>query len=78
MITTMIAIFVIGYILIALEHTLEINKATFALMMCSLLWTVFAASGMCADVTTAIIHQLGDTCEILMFLLGAIHCGADR
>ena len=32
MITTMIAIFVIGYILIALEHTLEINKATFALM----------------------------------------------
>ena len=40
MITTMIAIFVIGYILIALEHTLEINKATFALMRCTLLCTV--------------------------------------
>ena len=72
MITAMIAIFVIGYILIALEHKLEINKATFALMMCSVLWTLYAASGMCADVSTAIIHQLGDTCEILMFLIGAM------
>ena len=36
MITAMITIFVIGYLLIALEHTLKVNKSTFALVMCDM------------------------------------------
>ena len=37
----MIVIFVLGYLLIASEHVLRINKATFALLMCGLLWAVY-------------------------------------
>ena len=37
MITAMIALFVVGYIGIASEHVLHINKATFALIMCGIL-----------------------------------------
>lgn len=68
----MIIIFTIGYILIALEHKLEINKATFALLMSGVLWTVFAATGVCPDVVPAIGRHLGETCEILVFLIGAM------
>lgn len=68
----MIIIFIVGYILIALEHTLHINKATFALLMCGILWTIFAMSGIVADTGNAIIEQLGDTSEILVFLIGAM------
>ncbi len=45
MITTMIVLFVIGYIGIASEHVLHINKATFALIMCGVLWAVYAMCG---------------------------------
>lgn len=72
MITSMILIFTIGYILIALEHKLEINKATFALLMSGVLWTVFTMSGVCPNVGEALGHQLGETCEILVFLIGAM------
>lgn len=68
----MILIFSIGYILIALEHKLEINKATFALLMSGVLWTVFTLSGVCPNVGAALGYHLGDTCEILVFLIGAM------
>lgn len=42
MITFMISLFVAGYVLIALEHVIGINKATFALLMAGLLWAVYA------------------------------------
>ena len=45
MITLMIVLFVAGYLMIALEHVININKATFALMMCGLLWAVYAMGG---------------------------------
>ena len=72
MITAMIALFVLGYLGIALEHVLKINKATFALLLCVLLWTIYALVGhdpnLASDLTTA----LGDTCEIVVFLIGAM------
>lgn len=37
----MIVLFLIGYVCIALEHKLEINKAGTALLLSSLLWTVY-------------------------------------
>ena len=41
----MIAIFVIGYLCIAFEHPLKINKTAFALLTGVLIWTVFILSG---------------------------------
>ena len=40
MITFMIVVFVIGYLMIAIEHVLEVNKATFALLMAGVFWTI--------------------------------------
>jgi Na+/H+ antiporter NhaD/arsenite permease-like protein len=41
MITLMIAIFVIGYIAIATEHSIHVNKAASALLIGVLLWTIY-------------------------------------
>ena len=45
MIAAMIVVFVIGYLLIALEHPLHINKATFALLTCGIMWSIYALMG---------------------------------
>ena len=74
MITAMIAIFVTGYVLIACEHPIKVNKATFALIMCALLWTIYAMMSGDSDgeVHEHVLYQLSDTCEILFFLIGAM------
>lgn len=72
MITTMIIVFVIGYFLIALEHVLNINKATFALMMCGILWAAYSLCSHDPDLAEELIVALGDTCEIVVFLIGAM------
>lgn len=72
MITTLLIIFILGYLLIASEHVLGINKATFALIMCSLLWAVYALGGHDPNLSTDLIEALGDTCEIVVFLIGAM------
>ena len=72
MIATMIVLFVIGYFGIALEHVIHINKATFALMMCGILWAVYAMCGHDPNLSEDMIVALGDTCEIVVFLIGAM------
>ncbi len=72
MIVTLLTIFVLGYVLIALEHILHINKATFALIMCGLLWAVYAVTGHDPNLSNDLIEALGDTCEIVIFLIGAM------
>ena len=72
MITAMIALFVVGYICIASEHVLHINKATFALILCGVLWAVYALNGHDANLSEDMITALGDTCEIVVFLIGAM------
>ena len=72
MITTMIVLFVIGYIGIASEHVLHINKATFALIMCGVLCAVYAMCGHDPNLSEDMILALGDTCEIVVFLIGAM------
>lgn len=37
----MIILFVLGYIAIATEHQIHVNKAATALIMCSVLWTIY-------------------------------------
>ena len=83
-----ICIFVFGYACIALEYPLKINKAASALMMCFLLWSIFALTGVgamspaVADalgtgdfhdfLSDNITHHLGETGETVFFLLGAM------
>ncbi|MEE0937789.1 MAG: sodium:proton antiporter NhaD [Bacteroidales bacterium] len=67
----MIAIFVIGYAMIALEHPLKINKSATAVLLAAVIWAVFALFGPGMK-DGALIHHLGETAEILFFLLGAM------
>lgn len=72
MITTLLVIFIVGYLMIASEHVLHVNKATFALIMCSLLWAIYALCSHDQSISTEMIEALGDTCEIVVFLIGAM------
>jgi len=42
MITTLIVLFFIGYLAIALEHPLKVDKTATALMLGMLLWIIYA------------------------------------
>lgn len=72
MIALMLVVFVIGYLMIALEHVTHINKATFALLMCGVLWAIYALCGHDPDISNDLVIALGDTCEIVVFLIGAM------
>lgn len=72
MIIAMIVLFVIGYLGIASEHVLHVNKATFALIMCAVLWSIYAMCGHDPNITEDMVEALGDTCEIVVFLIGAM------
>ena len=72
MISLMIAIFVLGYACIALEHKLKIDKAASALVMFGLIWSVYALMGPEGETGTQLMEHLGSTCETLIFLIGAM------
>ncbi|MBS9767750.1 MAG: sodium:proton antiporter NhaD [Flavobacteriaceae bacterium] len=97
MISLVVAIFVIGYLCIAFEHPLRLDKTAPALLMAALCWAVYAIgfkiSGMpVLDLNThqeiffnpalehesfdsfldVLLHHLGKTSEILVFLIGAM------
>lgn len=72
MIATMILLFVVGYIFIALEHKTRIDKSAIALLMAGAIWTVFSLLGNDPKIQSELVEQLGDTCEILVFLIGAM------
>ncbi|MDD3668155.1 MAG: sodium:proton antiporter, partial [Bacteroidales bacterium] len=67
----MIILFVLGYAFIALEHPLKINKSASALLLAVVLWSVFALFGDGFE-HSEIISHLGETAEIVFFLLGAM------
>lgn len=81
----LVAIFVLGYLAIAMEHTLKIDKLIPALGMMALLWAIIAVTHMDVfEVDTVsrtlvphhlegiLLHHLGKTAEILVFLMGAM------
>lgn len=67
----MIILFLVGYLAIALEHILKINKAAIALMMAVVIWIVYAFVAP-EVVSEQIIFQMGEVTPILVFLLGAM------
>ena len=68
-----VAIFIITYLFIAVEHGIRVNKAATALVGGVLCWTLYMLSASDKD---AVLHeltlQLGDLSQILFFLLGAM------
>ena len=72
MIATMIALFCAGYLLIALEHKINVNKSAIALLMCGALWALFSLAGGGMRTGTQLAEQLSSTCEILIYLIGAM------
>ena len=81
----LIGIFVLGYLAITLEHTLKIDKLIPALGMMALLWAIIALSHLPvfevdnelkklvpSHIEEVLLHHLGKTAEILVFLLGAM------
>jgi len=67
-----VAIFVLGYVAIVLEHPLRLNKAASALLAGGLCWTVYIAGNDAELVNEQLLHHLGDLSQILFFLLGAM------
>jgi Na+/H+ antiporter NhaD/arsenite permease-like protein len=78
-----IIVFVVGYICIATESLLKINKAAIALLMCVFCWTLLmmapgsfypdvAADGLIGHIGEVIEHHLGDAAGTLFFLMGAM------
>jgi Na+/H+ antiporter NhaD/arsenite permease-like protein len=74
MITTLIiVVFIAGYIAIAFEHPLKINKAASALITGVLCWTLYILQSESPHtVTEELLHHLGEIASILFFLLGAM------
>lgn len=78
-------IFVLGYMAIALEHNLKIDKLIPALAMMAILWAIVALWHLPVfevnselkvleehHLEGVLLHHLGKTAEILVFLLGAM------
>ena len=83
--TIIITIFVLGYLAITLEHSLKVDKLIPALAMMALMWAIISLSHLPVfDVNTELkqlepihideilLHHLGKTAEIIIFLLGAM------
>ena len=73
MITLIIIVFIAGYIAIAAEHPLKLNKAASALLTGGICWTLFMIQhGEAAFVNEELLHHLGEIASIVFFLLGAM------
>ena len=72
MITALIAIFVLGYVCIAMEHKIKVNKAATALVMLGLIWSVYAMFSPGVNIGEELMEHIGTTCETLLFLIGAM------
>ena len=83
--TIIIGIFIIGYLAITLEHTLKVDKLIPALAMMAFLWALISLFNLPVFEVNAelkelepthleeiLLHHLGKTAEIIIFLLGAM------
>jgi Na+/H+ antiporter NhaD/arsenite permease-like protein len=83
MLTGVIIAFTIGYLLIVLEHPLKLDKTVPALLMAAVCWALVSIGGdpvvhihdghlVEGDLESILLHHIGKTAEILVFLLGAM------
>ncbi|MBN1790844.1 MAG: sodium:proton antiporter NhaD [Bacteroidales bacterium] len=65
--------FIVGYILIAIEHRIRIDKAASALVTGVVCWLLYyLGQNTWLDAEVELLHHLGDISAILFFLLGAM------
>lgn len=74
MLTAISLIFILGYLAIAFEHPLKVNKGASALLLAAICWSVYALSGSTEHqlVSEQLREHLGSIAEIIFFLLGAM------
>lgn len=87
MLYAVILSFIIGYIAIVFEHPLKLDKTVPALIMAALCWAFISIGHLemydhhglpveegneCHDSASVILHHIGKTAEILIFLIGAM------
>ena len=83
MVIALITLFIIGYTCIALEHPLKVNKTATALLLGAVIWAIFSFCNTIARpdldleqwrafISGNLIENLGETAEIVFFLLGAM------
>lgn len=69
----LIIIFILGYLAIAFEHPLKLNKAASALITGVFCWTVYILNNESHElVSSELLGHLGEISSILFFLLGAM------
>ena len=70
----MIVVFIVGYLCIALEHPLKIDKAASALLIGVLTWTIFILLGDSDihHVGEQLNENLAETAQTLFFLFAAL------
>jgi Na+/H+ antiporter NhaD/arsenite permease-like protein len=69
-----IILFVVGYLAIALEHPIKINKTASALLTGVICWTIYAVSSPdhIEEIGHHLAEHLGEIAAILFFLMGAM------
>jgi Na+/H+ antiporter NhaD/arsenite permease-like protein len=73
MIILLLATFILGYILITIEHAIHINKAAIALITAVICWTILIMNPASKEIVLeALGHHLTSVAEIVFFLLGAM------
>lgn len=74
MITAIVAFFCVGYLFIALESVVKVNKAATALLMCAGCWVMFSLGGFVDmhHLGHVIEANLGEASTTLFFLMGAM------
>lgn len=73
MILLLLATFILGYVLITLEHNIHINKAAIALITAVICWTILVLNPTYKDASLESLgHHLSSIAEIVFFLLGAM------
>lgn len=74
MLSGIVILFTLGYLAIALEHPIKVNKTATALLTGVACWTVYALGSAHEPekVVDELSHHLGSVAEILFFLLGAM------
>jgi Na+/H+ antiporter NhaD/arsenite permease-like protein len=69
----MTVVFIIGYLAIAFEHQIKINKASSALITGVLCWTIYVFNSSSHEQAHhALLEHMGEISGILFFLLGAM------
>lgn len=73
MIVSLIIVFSLGYLLIALEHNIKLNKTASALITGTLCWAIYIVASENKElVSEQLSHHLAEISQILFFLMGAM------